>query len=145
MKTENEIRTHIEGLLEARKDSCHLAHDEFNKGVKFGTDYVLEFINTKKLSVFVEKERRLIVRKIEEALETKSADFIGMPGLRYLTFCKAYPGIVSEETELLEGLIEHICDYIPSVSPDSLLYWKELPVIEKTDSATYIRATFAIA
>ena len=39
------IKTHIEQLIIARIPTQDKAHEEFNKGVKFATDYVLEFIN----------------------------------------------------------------------------------------------------
>ncbi len=43
--TGEDIKAHIEFLTQARKDTQHLAHDEFNNGVKFVSDYVLEYIN----------------------------------------------------------------------------------------------------
>lgn len=43
--TAQDILAHIEGLIAARLPTQSLAHDEFNKGVKFVTDYVSEFIN----------------------------------------------------------------------------------------------------
>lgn len=45
MATGTEIKSHIEKLIELRLPTQDQAHDEFNKGVKFVTDYVLEFIN----------------------------------------------------------------------------------------------------
>lgn len=43
--TVSDVKSHIEKMTEARKPTQDLAHDEFNKGVKFVTDYVLEFID----------------------------------------------------------------------------------------------------
>ena len=41
------IKTHIEQMIIARAPTQDKAHEEFNKGVKFATDYVLEYINVK--------------------------------------------------------------------------------------------------
>lgn len=40
-----DILAHIEALIAARLPTQDQAHEEFNKGVKFVTDYVSEFIN----------------------------------------------------------------------------------------------------
>lgn len=200
-KTEAQIKEHIEKLIGDRKDYLHLAPNDFNNGVKFTTDYILEFINTKRLTVFVDKERKEIARQIETALRVIPSCEFNQAGLHYITYCKAYPYIVTEYQEIIEGLIEYIYDYhsleLPinkgndllnnptktissgnssdgvalslvihpstvisshniSNIPDDLnydkcktitfimIYWKELPVIEKTNTATYIRATFAL-
>lgn len=43
--TGQDILKHIEDLIAARLPTQDAAHEEFNKGVKFATDYVSEFIN----------------------------------------------------------------------------------------------------
>ena len=43
--TGDDIRIYIENMIELRKPNQHDAHEQFNNGVKFATDYVLNYIN----------------------------------------------------------------------------------------------------
>ena len=43
--TAEEVKAHIEKMIESRLPTQAQATDDFNKGVKFATDYILEFIN----------------------------------------------------------------------------------------------------
>lgn len=61
--TGNDIRTHIENMIEARKPNQDKAHEQFNCGVKFATDYVLDYINIEykptKYRIFLKKLVRI--------------------------------------------------------------------------------------
>lgn len=43
--TANQIKEYLEKMIESRIPTQAQAHEEFNKGVKFVTDYVFEYID----------------------------------------------------------------------------------------------------
>ncbi len=128
-KTETEIKEHILKLIEARKPTQDQAHEEFNKGVKFATDYILEFINTKRMTVFIQKEQKELVAKIEKALELSSCPALGNTakcpaGKEYKTFIN---GAFKEEGEAvnmepfsIDKQIEKVVDSITEEYKDIL-------------------------
>ncbi len=61
--TGEDIKAYIENMIEGRKATQDKAHEQFNKGVKFATDYVLNYINIeyrpKKPQSFLKKLTRI--------------------------------------------------------------------------------------
>lgn len=138
-RTENDIRKHIATLIEARKPTMSAAHSEFNKGIQWMIDYVTEFMDVKRFTVDIDRERKELAQKLSEILKLPSENGIHpeLKSLPYVSYSKNF--------DIQECLINISFSVLRNeLEKNSSIFWVEYPTYEKTNNGMYMHCKFVI-